>query len=253
MKNEEELSSLTIEELLIYRDRLRHDNNSLKNQISKLETEIESTSRDNERQEEQLMISYRTKIDELRNANLQSVQQIQKEEDTITKDLNSKVTQVLMEKDQFEQRLKYDQDQLIHKLQAEIEQEKGTEILLESQNLDDFESIDFNNVSPELHNQYDQYIQEKNEKVVELMLLSQQIEKLITRYTFLSHKIMSTQMNTAEPKPLKPIPSLSKPKVIINTESETNPAQSHETMHHIRRYSYVSGVTHKRKRRISHK
>ena len=64
---------------------------------------------------------------------------------------------------------------------------------------------------------------------------------------------MSTQMNTAEPKPLKPIPSLSKPKVIINTESETNPVQPHETMHHIRRYSYVSGVTHKRKRRISHK
>lgn len=253
MNLDPDLTSMTFEELSAYRDKIKQQNESLKTEISQLEEIIQNTTRDNERQEEQIMNSYQEKIFKLRNENVAESQKIHNEEDNALKALDKRVDKVIKEKDQLEARLKAEESSIINKLQSEIEKEKGNEIMLESQISEDMTPIDFDTISPELNDEYQQIQQTKNEKVLELILLCQQIERIITNNNFLSHKISSAQMELVEKKEIAGFPQMDQYRVNFNL-ARTSLQKDPNTVNipKLRRFS-VTGTVRRKKRRLSHK
>lgn len=248
------LASMPLEELIAYRDKIKFENDSLKSEITQLEEIIQNTSRDNERQEEQIMNSYQEKIFKLRNENAEQSQKIHNDEDNALKALDRKVDKVIKEKEQLEARLKADESSIINKLQSEIEKEKANEIMLESQIAEDMTPVDFDDLSPELNDEYQQIQETKNEKVLELMSLCQQIERIITNNNFISHKISSTQMELTEKKNSIEFPAMPEYRVNFNVKGAptSQRVQTNINIPNLRRFS-VSASIRRKKRRLSHK
>lgn len=249
-----DLESMSFEELSAYRDKIKLQNDTLKTEIVQLEEIIQNTTRDNERQEEQIMNSYQEKIFKLRNANFAESQKIHNEEDNALKALDKRVDKVIKEKDQLEARLKAEESSIIDKLQSEIEKEKGNEIMLESQISEDMTPVDFDTISPELNEEYQQIQQTKNEKVLELIMLCQQIERIITNNNFISHKISSTQMELTGKKEIIEFPQMDQYRVNFNISRAHPPSKDQNLINipKLRRFS-VSATVRRKKRRLSHK
>lgn len=253
MNLDPDLSSMSFEELTAYRDKIKQQNSTLKTEISQLEEIIQNTTRDNERQEEQIMNSYQEKIFKLRNENAAESQKIHNEEDSVHKALDKRVDKVIKEKEQLEARLKAEESSIIGKLQSEIEKEKGNEIMLESQISEDMTPVDFDSLPPELNEEYQQIQQTKSEKVLELIMLRQQIERIITNNNFISHKISATQMELVGKKEIVEFPRMDQYRVNFKL-SATIPQKDQNSFNipKLRRFS-VAGTVRRKKRRLSHK
>ena len=240
MKSRQELESLTVDELLAYKNTLSSAKAALISGVDQLEQDIKSATKSNEQKEFDLNCDYKERISELRTQNKAAAHELQIEENIVVNDLYKKLRDVLREKEELEERLKHEEDVVIEKLMSEIEKVKGTELALEAQLTDVLVPVDTESISSELDQLYQDSINKKNEFSLEYIQLRLEVERLITSNSLLSQRIASAQMEIT-------LRQTGSKEGIIPSLSPVSPQS--------RRFSMMPAppIPHKRKRRITTK